>query len=123
MLDFWRTRALGLARLVLVGSAVLSLSAALAPADDLLSCLPSEPAVPLPGSLVICGGGKLPEPVMNRFVELAGGSEARIVVIPTASSLADTPEELETKIAFWRQVKVAALNVLHTRSREEADNP
>ncbi len=37
------------------------------------------------GALVICGGGKLPEEAARRFMKLAGGSEARLVVIPTAS--------------------------------------
>ena len=92
-------------------------------ADDLLACAPAELAAPVSGSLVICGGGKLPEPVLNRFVELAGGKDARIVVIPTASGIVDTPEGMEKKIEFWRQAKVAALSIVHTRSREEADNP
>src|SRR5215210_1307499 len=36
------------------------------------------------GSLVIAGGGQLGPEVVSRFVELAGGPEALIVVIPTA---------------------------------------
>ena len=41
------------------------------------------------GQLVICGGGALPESVRKEFVEQAGGSGARILVIPTASQKAD----------------------------------
>jgi cyanophycinase len=85
-------------------------------------CCNFEPAHPVPGSLVICGGGKLPEPVLNHFLQLAGGDQARIVIIPTASSLAGTPE-VEKKIEFWRRAKVAALSILHTRSRTTADDP
>lgn len=81
-----------------------------------------EPAAPLPGSLVICGGGQLPTSVMQRFLELAGGHDARIVIIPTASLLADGPE-IEQKLQFWRQANVAAVDVLHTRSRTVADDP
>jgi cyanophycinase len=81
-----------------------------------------EPAAPVSGSLVICGGGKLPDSVLNRFLELAGGDEARIVVIPTASALADSPE-VESKLVFWRRAKVAALDILHTRSRTQANEP
>jgi cyanophycinase len=33
---------------------------------------------------VIVGGGELPRAVVSRFVELAGGPDARIVVLPTA---------------------------------------
>jgi cyanophycinase len=74
------------------------------------------------GALVICGGGRLPEAVLNRFVELAGGAEARIVVIPTAGS--------DTAIRFavasldrWRARGPAAVQMLHTRSRAEANDP
>ena len=34
-------------------------------------------------------GGKIPEEIIARFVELAGGKDARLVVIPTASLRAD----------------------------------
>ena len=43
------------------------------------------------GALMICGGGRLPEEIRDTFIELAGGREARIVVIPTAHALADAP--------------------------------
>ena len=43
------------------------------------------------GALVICGGGLLPENVRGRFLELAGGTAAKIVVIPTANGFADGP--------------------------------
>jgi cyanophycinase len=36
------------------------------------------------GSLVIVGGGGMPKEIVDRFVSLAGGTEARIVVLPTA---------------------------------------
>ncbi len=38
----------------------------------------------LGGSLVIGGGGGMPQEVWKRFVELAGGENARIVILPTA---------------------------------------
>ena len=43
------------------------------------------------GALVICGGGRLPEQLPQRFLELAGGDAARIVVVTTASRYADSP--------------------------------
>ena len=42
-----------------------------------------------PGTLVIVGGGDIPESVRKHFVELAGGKKARIVVLPQASSRSD----------------------------------
>ena len=38
------------------------------------------------GNLIIIGGGSIPRPVMETFVNLAGGKDARIAVIPMASS-------------------------------------
>jgi cyanophycinase len=47
------------------------------------------------GSLVIVGGGPIPDPILDRFVALAGGSgHARIVIFPMASESADAGVEL-----------------------------
>jgi len=72
--------------------------------------------------LVICGGGALPDAVIDRFVELAGGEEARLVVIPTASERADKAPD-ESLLATWKNRSLASVTLLHTRSREEADKP
>ena len=72
------------------------------------------------GTLVICGGGILPEALRGKVVELAGGEHARVVVISTASQTADTPD-IETYVAWWRQQKLAEMTILHTRSRDMAD--
>ncbi len=37
------------------------------------------------GSLVIVGGGRIPDAVVQRFVELAGGKNAKVVLVPSAS--------------------------------------
>lgn len=82
------------------------------------TCRAEEPA----GHLVICGGGSLPDSVRDRFIRLAGGAKARIVVVPTASESADgPPQELEEFLAPWRKRGVASAKLLHTRSRAEAD--
>lgn len=76
------------------------------------------------GHLVICGGGALPDSARAAFVELAGGAGARIVVIPTASEYAEgTPAELEEFLAPWRRQGVASARLLHSRSRERANDP
>src|SRR5262245_17928423 len=49
------------------------------------------------GWLVIVGGGSLPDGVRNRFLELAGGKNARLVIIPTAHTQAD---HLETSASY-----------------------
>jgi cyanophycinase len=73
------------------------------------------------GALVICGGGRLPEQLPQRFLDLAGGGEARIVIVTTASRYADSPA-IERSLSFWRAQRVASLDVLHTSSREVADS-
>jgi cyanophycinase len=81
-----------------------------------------EPAG-IPGSLVIVGGGSLPDSVRDKFLELAGGKEARIVVIPTASDAADT-EDAEVRrrqLAPWDSLGAAEVSLLHTRSPDEAN--
>lgn len=47
------------------------------------------------GHLVLIGGGDKPEVAMRKFVELAGGKDAPIVAIPTASSEADAASYYE----------------------------
>ena len=79
-------------------------------------------AKPRPGKLVICGGGALPDELGRRFVELAGGNAARLVIITTASVLADT-DRVESKLAFWRRQQLTDLAIVHTRSRETANQP
>jgi cyanophycinase len=74
------------------------------------------------GTLVICGGGEMSDDILLQFVETAGGENAKIVVITTASETADT-EEIEDDLEFWRDLKIENLTVLHTRSRETANDP
>ena len=48
------------------------------------------------GHLLLIGGGDKPPEVMRKFVELAGGKDAPIVAIPTASSEPDAAEYYQT---------------------------
>src|SRR5438105_15496376 len=72
-----------------------------------------------PGSLVLVGGGTVSPAVKRRFLELAGGPQARIVVIPSASEM---PEAVQEAIDCWEEQGVQVV-ILHTTSREEADRP
>lgn len=73
------------------------------------------------GKLFIAGGGKLPEPVMKQFVSLAGGKQAKLVVIPTASESADT-SQAESFTKRWNDLGIENVSVLHTRDRKVADS-
>jgi cyanophycinase len=76
----------------------------------------------LPGALVIVGGGLLPEAVRDRFLELAGGKKARLVVIPTASARAHQTGVFKS-FAYWRAQGVASAVLLHTLDRAKANDP
>jgi cyanophycinase len=66
---------------------------------------------PKTGSLVIVGGGALPDTVVNRFIELAGGKDAPIVVIPTA---AGSPAYNDSTLDFLRRRGATNVTLLHT---------
>ena len=74
------------------------------------------------GSLVIVGGGNVSDSIRDRFMALAGGNAARLVIIPTASSAADVRAEDEGYLEPWRKYSPAGLSLLHTRSRQKADD-
>jgi cyanophycinase len=80
---------------------------------------PSDARIP-GGSLMLVGGGWVPPEVRRRFVELAGGVEARIVVIPAT----DPPAaEEERWLAPWRTLGARSVNFCNARDRETADDP
>ena len=63
----------------------------------------------------------MPDSVMAAFIKSAGGDKAKLVVIPTASASADK-EPAKTTIDLWKKRGIANVTVLHTRSREQANN-
>ena len=70
------------------------------------------------GSLVIVGGGKIPSAISDKFISLAGGTEANIVYIPTAAEDADV-----AKIPYDHPslFGIKNLTVMHTRDRSLAN--
>jgi len=83
---------------------------------------PTEQAE-LPGTLVIVGGGQMPDNVRDEFFRQAGGKErAKIVVIPTASGYADDAKEDEGFLKQWKDLEPGSVTLLHTRDRKRADN-
>ena len=74
------------------------------------------------GGLVIAGGGGLPEEIYQTFMKMAGGEEARLVVVPTASGRADDELAHEGLLEPWRRRKPASVTLLHTRDRTQADS-
>ena len=75
------------------------------------------------GSLVIVGGGGIPDALRDKFMALAGGKAANLVIVPTAGNAADRTDEHEGYLGPWRKYSPAGLSLLHTRSREQASDP
>jgi cyanophycinase len=72
------------------------------------------------GSLVLCGGSKLPDRIRDRFFALAGGENAKIVVIPTANDKAES-DESESYLDYWTAREPKSLVMMHTRKRDIAN--
>lgn len=76
---------------------------------------------PANGSLVIAGGAVRGEVIIKRFLDLAGGTDVPIVVIPTAGGG-------ETYNQYWRGLRqfkalgATDLTVLHTKDRTVANS-
>jgi len=82
---------------------------------------PTERQKPLVnnGSLIIVGGGGMPSGLMQKFVDLAGGSEARIVYVPCAEEedMSNDTRLLEV----WKQMGAKKCSLMHTKDRRVAD--
>ena len=77
-----------------------------------------EPLPPIQGTLFLHGGGDVDAEMRSLFVSLAGGKEARIVVIPTA----DPSNPLDSKkIDVWLEHSPDSVEVLHAESRDLVD--
>lgn len=100
---------------------VLLWAVAATPAQQAAPLL-ADPAEEITGALVIAGGGNLPDVVRERFLQLAGGKAAKVVVIPTASAAADGPDA-GTALDPWKKLGAVSVVLLHTRKRDEADRP
>jgi cyanophycinase len=69
------------------------------------------------GTLFLVGGGNLPESGHRRFLELAGGKEVHLVVIPSASA---RPNAAARPYARWQTAEVGSLRVLYTNRLNQA---
>ena len=106
--------------LVLAAASLFVATRMLTAAEDNLLGLPSK-AVPHGGSVMICGGGELPDEVYDEFVRLAGGRQARLVLIPSAYPY-DDRAHIERAFRGWKEYEVASFDFLDTDDPEEADD-
>ena len=72
------------------------------------------------GSLMIVGGGAVTSEIRRRFVELAGGPHARIVVIPAVDP---QPGNEGSWLSPWRSTGAQSVELCHARDRAMANDP
>jgi cyanophycinase len=87
--------------------AVVRILAALA-----LAAVAAAPALAQPaakGHLVIAGGGGLPDRILEKTIQLAGGPAAPVVVLPQASEEADTGDVVSE---MWRKAGATTVTPL-----------
>ena len=73
------------------------------------------------GSLVIVGGAMRDPSIRQRFIDLAGGPDAPIVVVPTAGG-GEAYDEWSSRLQGWKRAGVTDIVVLHTKDRGVADS-
>jgi cyanophycinase len=76
---------------------------------------------PANGTLVVAGGGSLGPEIWERFVELGGGPDSRIVVIPTAGTDDSYPDDW-SGLQGLQRAGAGQILLLHTRDRTEANS-
>jgi cyanophycinase len=75
---------------------------------------------PRRGAVLAAGGGELGRDIYQRFLSLAGGTKARIVLIPTAGA-EDGSHDAWVALEELRNAGAVRIEVLHTRNRRIAD--
>jgi len=76
------------------------------------------------GSLILIGGGHVGKEILQKFKKLAGGDNARIVVIPTAlddESLGDKEQTFQKMKAYFKEAGFTDITFLHTRNPDKAN--
>jgi len=102
-----------------IAAMLFALSACTAASVTAQNC-PVSCVGPPRGAILAAGGGELPTSIYREFVQLAGGTEARIVLIPTAGARYGSHDGW-TAIEELKKAGVEHLEILHTRSASVAD--
>jgi len=102
--------------------------------DDSVLGLPAPRDPGRPGAVMLHGGGRVTGDAFARFVELAGGKQARIVLVPSAGyrrksfdSAGEFAAALDRRFATWLRLasagRVASVEFLATDDPADADDP
>jgi len=82
---------------------------------------------PPKGTLIIVGGGSTNETgIVEKFIQLAGGPDAKFVIVPTAGGNKTSNGEIrvyneETVLAAWKKRGLTNVRMLHTHDPKVAD--
>ena len=89
--------------------------------DRTTTPLAAQEVGPANGSLIVVGGAMRDLGIVRRFIDLAGGPDAPIVVIPTAGGAAEY-DQFYPGLRQFRAAGATNLTVIHTNDRAEADS-
>ena len=92
---------------------------ATAPATQLVNATSPPFIGPAKGALVIVGGGKINDEIWGKYLALAGGPNAHVVVVPTAAE--DSAATGERTVKRLRELGIKHVTVLHTRDPKVAN--
>ena len=76
---------------------------------------------PSKGSLLLMGGGQHVKEINEKFIELAGGPNANILVIPTAGGR-EIYDEQYSWVRIFKDAGAEHVKLLHTTNRDEANS-
>jgi len=71
------------------------------------------------GAMLLCGGGKLSDLILDMFCKLGRAEGNRLVLVPTASPRSDE-EDYSPWLEVWRGKGWGEVQVVHAKSRQEA---
>lgn len=71
------------------------------------------------GAMLLCGGGKLSDSILDTFCKLGRAAGNRMVLVPTASPRSDH-EDYSPWLELWRGKGWREVSVVHAESRQEA---
>ncbi|HKB37670.1 MAG TPA: cyanophycinase [Gemmataceae bacterium] len=102
-------------------------------ADNVLG-LPVPRDMARPGAVMLHGGGRFTDDASARFIELAGGKQARIVLVPSAgyrqadyATRQQFADAMKQRFGSWFRLaaagRISSIEVLSTDNPADADNP
>jgi len=71
------------------------------------------------GVLVVCGGGDVPPAARRKFMELAGGQDAKLVVIPGGE---EDESSFSSYFDVWKEYEPLSFHMLNATSRDQAND-